>query len=127
MIRLENILCENKYIFYNLFYYLTSQNYYNMHASSLPLMQLVAIYYGIGEAVIYRYILAPTAVLCRYKIAPGVATDPYPHRNVPIWVSICQSINILWITYAVNKGGSFIPEGAVLYRYIIAPGSFVPV
>ena len=49
---------------------------------------------------------------------------------------IYQSINILWIinckyysyiasysmTYAVNKGGSFIPEGAVLYRYIIAPG-----
>ena len=27
------------------------------------------------------------------------------------------------MTYAVNKGGggSFIPEGAVLYRYIIAP------
>ena len=70
-------------------------------------------------------------------------------------IHLDQSINILWIinckyyryiasysslsmTYAVNKGGQLfrrgqyctgilLPPGAVIYRYIIAPGSFVPV
>ena len=99
---------------------ITAYYYCNIIIVHIIIVHIIIVFTLLMEAIHLSIINISWIINCKYYI----------------YIASYSSLNMI---YAVNKGGQFYSGGAVLYRYIIAPGgqkysgtilppgSFVPV